>query len=392
MRKLAAAVVAIPFILFLYVSSLVRRALPGASGARPPKVQMAARPADVARETIPARSAPAARGPMATRSAMAVKAPMATRSRRPAGGGLGIPMTAQIVGMGVAVVLLVGGLLLGLPAKEVAGVAPPTFAPLTPQAEPQGAGATLSLDVPFEVQFTKPMNEGSVESALTISPNAGVTFRWDATAQVVSLVPSPYWTPQTAYTVDISAAASDQEGLPLAPIHTSFESGAPTSGQIVATALVGDQAAPTTTFQLTFTRPVKLSTVMARVTLNPPQPVTVSGDDPTDVASQVFTITPNDPLASDTDYSVTFADGGTDSAGAAIATVPTYFVHTLLAPAVVRFRPVDGGVTYDTNQPVSVRFTAAMDEKSTAAAFSVTVNGKAVAGSKYWAEGDTVRS
>jgi hypothetical protein len=62
----------------------------------------------------------------------------------------------------------------------------------------------------------------------------------------------------------------------------------------------------------------------------------------------------------------------------------------MIGPEVIRFRPQDGSRTYDTNQPVSVRFSVAMDKAATAAAFSVTVGGKTVAGSKYWAEGDTV--
>ena len=56
----------------------------------------------------------------------------------------------------------------------------------------------------------------------------------------------------------------------------------------------------------------------------------------------------------------------------------------------MRFRPQDGQITYDTNQLVSVRFTAPMDTKATAAAFSVTDDGRAVAGNLYWSEGDTV--
>jgi hypothetical protein len=332
-RKIAAAAVALPFLAYIVLSSLVRRTVPG---------------------------------------------------RRLSAGPF------QLVAMALAVLLIVGGLLLGLPAKEVAGVAPPSFAPLTPQAEPQKAGATLPLDVAFQVQFTKPMNEGSVESALTITPLAHVKFEWDATAQVVSLAPESFWQPHTSYTVTISSAATDQEGLALTPISTSFESGAPTTGQIVATEMAGDQASPATAFQITFTRPVKLATVITRIAISPAAPATVIGDDPTDVASQVFTITPKTQLASDTDYTVSLTAGGTDAAGADLDSVPTYRVHTLLAPAVVRFRPVDGSVTYDTNQPVSVRFTVAMDEKSTAAAFTVTVNGRAISGSKYWAEGDTV--
>ena len=151
-----------------------------------------------------------------------------------------------------------------------------------------------------------------------------------------------------------------------------------------------DLVAPNTAFVLTFTRPVKLSTVVTRLAISPAVDVTIVGDDPTDAASTTFTMTPKAPLASDQNFVVSFADGGTDSAGAALQPVAALAVTTMIAPAVVRFRPQDGQITYDTNQLVSVRFTAPMDTKATAAAFSVTVNGRAVAGSLYWSEGDTV--
>jgi uncharacterized protein YkwD len=311
--------------------------------------------------------------------------------KRTAGSGLLKEGLAQLILVAAAVVLLVSGLLLGLPAKQVAGGAPPTFAPLTPQAVGGRSQSNLPLDAPFQVQFTRPMNEASVESALSITPQTTVAFQWDPTAQVLALAPDPHWQPLTTYRVDITGAATDQEGLSLATgIHTAFQSGALTAGTIVATQTSGNLVAPVTTFQLTFTRPVKLSTVLLRFGISPQVPVTIVGDDPTDAASQVFTMTPKSPLASNTAYVITMAAGGTDSAGATLQPVPALQVNTMSIPAVVRFRPQDGSVTYDTNQPVSVRFTMPMDEKSTAAAFSVTVNGRAVAGSTYWAENDTV--
>ncbi len=334
MRKILAAALALPFIAFYYVSSVIRRTS--------------------ARRVLKA-------GPL------------------------------QFILVCAAVALLVSGLLLGLPAKQAAGVAPPTFAPLAPQAEALQTQSNLPLDVAFQVQFTKPMNESSVESALTISPNTNVKFEWDATAQVLSLAPDPHWEPYTNYLVDISGAATDQEGLSLAQeIHTSFQSGSPTAGTITATEMNGDLTSPASAFQVTFTRPVKLSTVVLRLGISPQVAVTIVGDDPTDLASEVFTMTPKAALASDTTYVISMADGGTDAAGAALQSVAPLQIHTMIAPAVVRFRPQDGTTTYDSNQPVSVRFTVPMDEKSTAAAFSVTVGGRAVSGGTYWAEDDTV--
>ena len=98
----------------------------------------------------------------------------------------------QVMALALAVALLVSGLLLGLPSTGgVAIVAPPTFTPLPPQA---GAGRTqgdVPLDVGYQLKFTKPMNEASVRDSITITPNVGLKYRWDATSQTVALMPVP---------------------------------------------------------------------------------------------------------------------------------------------------------------------------------------------------------
>ena len=293
--------------------------------------------------------------------------------------------------MAGSVGVLVAGLLAGLPAAPVAGTGAPTFAPLAPQAEALRAESNLALDAPFRVQFTKPMNESSVEAALSIAPKVDVVLKWDATAQILSLAPNPHWTPQTQYQVAVSSAATDQQGLSIStPILATFDSGLQTAGTITATQMVDSLASPGTAFQLTFTRPVKLATVLTGFGISPQVPVTIVGDDPTDLASQVFTMTPKDGLASKTAYAVTMAGGGVDASGSPLQTVTPLAIKTMEAPAVFIFRPRNGTISYDTNQPVSVRFTIPMDQKSTAAAFSVTAGGRAVAGSTYWAENDTV--
>ncbi|MGZ6266515.1 MAG: Ig-like domain-containing protein, partial [Candidatus Limnocylindrales bacterium] len=283
-------------------------------------------------------------------------------------------------------------LLVALPTKQVvAGEQLPTFAPLAPQGDANRSDSSLALDVPFQVQFTKPMNEASVEAALTIQPATEHKLLWDATSQVLSIVPGSHWEPYTDYTIDITNKATDQEGLSLATeIHTSFASGSPTAGTLAATLVVDNLVAPNTAFTLTFTRPVKLSTVMTRLSITPAVDVTIVGDDPTDAASATFAITPKAPLASDSNFVVSFADGGTDSSGAALQPVAQVSGHTMKAPAVLSFRPQDGTVTLDTGQLVSVRFSAAMDKKATESAFSVTADGRAVSGNLYWSEGDTV--
>ncbi|HEX7590414.1 MAG TPA: Ig-like domain-containing protein [Candidatus Limnocylindrales bacterium] len=356
MRKIAAAAVAIPFVIYYLFSGLFRRVMHGRSIP-----------------TLPVRVA---------------------RPRLPSGPAMSAGLFQGVAVVG-AVALLVTGLLIGLPAKQVAGNAPASFSPLAPQGAGLDAQTNLPLDVPFKVQFTKPMNANSVENAFTISPNINVKFLWDATDQVLSIKPDPHWEPFAHYELDISAAATDQEGLGIAaPITTYFDAGSPTSGTITATQMSDGLASPGTAFQVTFSRPVKLATVVTRVGISPHVDFYVAGDDPTDAASQTFTLTPKTSLEATKLYLVSMNMGtgneaAVDSAGSPITDVPSLSVTTMTTPTVVRFRPQDG-VSNDTNQPVSVRFTMPMDTKSTAAAFSVTVNGKAVSGSLSWSENNTV--
>ena len=499
MRKIAAAAAAIPWIVYLYVMALIRRIWP----SRPTEVRPvrelrtpmakevraqsykdsapdSVRPLDAAYRPGPMASSgsgptsapgtPSVRG-LSTgsiraqaRPAMQARppiqaslrtptstgpAPIQYRDETPTPAGDGSPRRlfgggpVQIMAMTVATVLLVSGLLLALPAKPVAGGSPATIAPIAPQAGSGRAQTDLPLDVGFQLKFTKPMNQASVESALTITPQVGVNLQWDATGETVALVPSPHWDPNTTYVVAVGGTATDQQGLGLASVvQAEFKSGDLTSGQMIATDMVGDLASPGTAFQVTFSRPVKLLMVQSHLvvtgvavcpavngvssppvdgvcapvngvspaavcpSVDVPAPAPVNGvcpslgldivgDDPSDIASQVFTATPKTQLASKSSYTLTFdvgsgSSGATDAAGAALQPVAPLSLTTLSAPAVVRFRPQDGSITYDTNQPISVRFSTAMEPRSTAAAFSVFVNGVAVAGSKSWAEDNTV--
>ena len=364
MRKFVAVALALPVVLLSYLARVGNR---GSAHNQP-----ASRPASD-------RSHQARR----------IAAPSSIPQRPPLLPLKGGRLQLGVVGLGI--VFVVGILLVGLPPKPAEGLAPGTYAPLAPQANVLRDNANLSLDAPFQIQFTKPMNEGSVASALKLTPSAQTRMRWDATDQTLSLLPEAHWQANTSYVLDVSSNATDQEGLTLnQPIHNSFVTGDLTVGKIEAVDEVDGLVSPGSAFQLTFTRAVKLSEVLGRFTISPAVDVDITGDDPTDLASTVFTLTPKQELNSDADYTIAFTDGGTDSSGAAIKHIDPLKIHTMTGPEVIRFRPQDGSRSSDTGQPVSVRFSVPMDRNSTAAAFSVTVNGSPVAGTKGWAEGDTV--
>jgi uncharacterized protein YkwD len=90
-------------------------------------------------------------------------------------------------------------------------------------------------------------------------------------------------------------------------------------------------------------------------------------------------------LAPNESYRVWF-EGLADADGVAFTVSPALEVRTVKAPSVVRFRPRNATADIERGATISVRFTERMDRRATAAAFHVTVGGKAVAGKITWAE------
>jgi hypothetical protein len=290
------------------------------------------------------------------------------------------------------ILALVAGLLLTLPTKDIEARAPTPYDPAAPAAKADSVAGRLPVDSPFVLRFSKPMNQGSVTEALTIKPATNVRLVWDSTGETLSLTPTTYWAPFASYSITVAGTAMDQSGMSLGtPAVATFATGELTSGKITATSVVAGLVSPSSSFVITFTKPVKLATIQARLSISPPVTGTITGDDPTDVGSQVFTFTPYDGLDGGTNYTINFnSTNATDAEGVTLLPVDPLTITTMEAPSVVVFRPRDGALTGDPNQVISVRFTVPMDRRSTNAAFSVYSNGKHIRGAVSWAEGDSV--
>jgi hypothetical protein len=300
-------------------------------------------------------------------------------------------MKLQLLLGSLGVVVLVAAIIGVLPSRSLDSQGPTLYGSAAPTATAPGPAENVTIDAPYILQFSKPMNEGSVADALEITPRVAVRLIWDSAGKTLNVTPATSWEPFTRYGVQVTQKAMDQSGIQLsAPLEGAFMTGALTTARITATIMSDDLVSPNSSFQITFSRPVKLATVEARLIVEPPVTGVIVGDDPTDVGSQVFTFTP-EGLAGKTQYTISFDnEGAVDTAGVALLPVTPLTVTTTDAPDVIRFRPQDGANTTDPNQVISVRFNMPMDRASTAAAFSVTVNGRAVRGLVSWAEDDTV--
>jgi hypothetical protein len=301
-------------------------------------------------------------------------------------------MKLQLILGSLGVLVLVAGIISVLPARSLAAEGPTLYGAAAPTATAPASAENMTIDAPYVLQFSKPMNQGSVADALEISPKVPVRLIWDPSGRTLNVTPAANWEAFTTYGVTVSEKALDQSGIQLAqPLSASFTTGALTSARITATIQTDNLVSPNSSFQITFSRPVKLATVEARLMITPLVTGALVGDDPTDVASQVFTFTPDNGLMGKTQYTISFDnEGAVDTSGLALLPVAPLTITTTDAPSVQRFRPQDGANTTDPNQVISVRFNMPMDRASTASAFSVTMNGRAVRGAISWAEDDTV--
>ena len=280
----------------------------------------------------------------------------------------------------IALILLVG-------ARPAPSTAAPQSTTRTVAAQLLDSVVTgHSLTAPFTLGFDAPMDAASVAGALRLSPDAAVSFTWDGDGKTLTIAPVRAWAADTLYTITVDGSAKAADGAALAtPVHAVVLTAKAGSGSLSATRVVGRRVTVDTAFAIHLDRGVALDRVQAAVQVDPVVSGTVSAAG--GVGDYVFT--PDAPLAPNTAYRLALV-GLVDNDGVAFTAAPSILVRTVNAPGVVRFRPANGTAGVAQTAVLSVRFTDAMGRKATAAAFTVTAGGKAVAGKVAWAEAGRV--
>ncbi len=241
---------------------------------------------------------------------------------------------------------------------------------------------------PIVISFPTAMNPASVAQLVRVEPATAVDLAWDPTDTLLTITPRASWSAGAFNTVTVEAGALDATGRPLDHrIRAAFVTRPLTGATIVATSLVGTEAAIATAFRITFTGPVDESTLDVLVTPEVEGSlVPVIG---TSEAAPAYDFIPDDPLAPDTDYIVRLGPGMRDLDGAEIEAA-AFTIRTAAAPAVVRFRPRNGWADVTWSQKLSVRFTEPMDRASTETVWSAAEGTTTLDGTFAWAEDDTV--
>ncbi len=275
-------------------------------------------------------------------------------------------------------------------ARPIATTAtrPTEIVPLTQAAFTSTVATDASVDTPVTISFTTPMAPASVEASISVEPATPIRLAWDDTYTTLTIRPASHWAAGTYHTITIQPGALAQTGRPLTtPSRSIFLTRNVATAVLAATQAAGSRVATDTAFTITFDQAVDPASLDGSVRLDPP----VDGDltaTSTPDGRTAYVFTPTSTLRADTRYRL-IVDGVRDADGLPIG-ARSFEVRTTVAPKVVRFRPLDDTSAVARDAAISVRFTRPMDRASTKAAFSVTVDGKAVKGKVSFAEKDTV--
>ena len=268
-----------------------------------------------------------------------------------------------------------------LPPAPTAAV--PASAPAPVSARMLDAVRTgHTVTAPIHVGFDTPMDAASVAGALRIVPDSAVSVSWDAAGKQLTIAPTAHWQPDTLYTVTIDASARSEAGGRLeTPVRAVVLTAPAGTAAITSTAMLKGRARTDTGFTIKLDRSIPVAAVRAALRIEP----AVDGRLEAGASAGQYRFTPAKPLKPATEYRV-FLAGLVDGDGVPFSTQPSITVSTVASPTVVRFRPLDRTRQVDRAALLSVRFTQSMDREQTAAAFSVTADGKPVAGTTSWAE------
>jgi uncharacterized protein YkwD len=165
--------------------------------------------------------------------------------------------------------------------------------------------ANTSLHAPITLAFSAPMDPTSVAGSLQIQPAVAVTLSWDASATHLTVTPKTRWATGTYHTISVRPGALGASGRPMVvPARAAFLTRAATAATIVATSRSGDTAKVDTAFRVTFNGPVGLDDATRALKISPSVAGSLQRTQ-AEADSSAYLFTPSQPLVAGKTYTVT---------------------------------------------------------------------------------------
>ena len=258
--------------------------------------------------------------------------------------------------------------------------AQPDFtAPYVIYSSVQNGQTNVPVNSAFSLQFSKPMDIGSLDPSkvylmggVVPSAIAPTTVSWSSDQTTVSLVPTSPLSVGDAYTL-CSSSLTDINGNVQTSLCISFTAAFVSNSGGPSVVDTNPESAQTqvpvnTPIQILFSEPVQPNTIsqVALKTGGNTVPVITSFSD----ANQLLTLTPTVPLTINTSYSISIT-GVKDTAGNAMSgtvtnTFTTLGTFDLTAPSVLASDPAPDTIGVGTNVVARVQFTERMNPLSIA--------------------------
>ena len=261
---------------------------------------------------------------------------------------------------------------------------PPSVSTVTPSSV---VGVDKTTNV--VVSFTKGMNRGLTQGAVSFSPPVNGSFSWDAESKTLTFDPNPDLQNGTTYTLTIDTSAVDGSGVGLAqPYVLSFTVGTDlTPPAVASTSPASNQSgvSKNATVSVTFydTSTMDQGASQSAFAMSPSTNGSFSWASPT-ATDHILTFTPAVPLIAGATYQVAVGTGARDGAGNSLAKSHVFYFTVggdATPPKVTGTIPPLNATDVDKGTAVSISFDEAMDKVSTQSAFSIS---PAVAGSFTW--------
>ncbi len=208
------------------------------------------------------------------------------------------------IALGVGSLIAVGAFGLVTPSTTVATPPLAPIVPLTNAAFSSTIAAGTDLNAAVSISFSAPMDRTSVAASLAIDPAVDVDLAWDASGTRLTITPKSGWSPATYHTITVKPGALGTSGRPMAvPARAVFLTRDATVGSIEATALSGSQAMVSTSFRISFDHPVDIDAVRHALTFDPPL-VGALAAVASPAGASAFSFAPAAPLAPGTTYRI----------------------------------------------------------------------------------------
>ncbi len=260
---------------------------------------------------------------------------------------------------------------------------PPSLPPALVESSPQ-PGAELPLDSDVTLYFNQPMDQASVEAALTTGSSIGGKLTWLGTSTLV-FKPAAALPPESDLVLAIGQNARALNGLALLrPVEVRYR----TAGFLRSAQLLPEPGAveidPASAVLLTFNRPVvplgaDPASLPAAFSLDPQAAGTGSW-----VNTSTYIFYPKPALGGGQSYTVHINPDLHSTDGGPLQDLPAWSFTTAL-PKLVSAAPAGGETGIFLDAPVRLQFNQLMDLGSLQASFKLAdAAGQAVPGASAW--------